>query len=501
MATSPPVDSNRMQLSLSSIYPQEGTITTDVGVKHITLLGSTSKCVVIACIVGSIGIVFIALGIANICGPTGSVGFIASVAGGSALTAAAIGGVIWITIIHYKNQKTHSPAPSDISTNSESITPVEQASSDGLHTVIETTLNLHSPDIHPGITKPIISLRPKKINNPIYQYPVATLRGPREAWISFEGYNTARLMHIHQTIEAREIPLNVCPKRPERSYPMDHDKAAAYVELLPPELQPIAQKAINHAKYISMAHFDYALHICMMKLNAELATPFSIGMVCGKSMQWVAGLALKDLNILPTSWFPLSSEQGTCFVQTPKSDLDVANVEEETLVIFDDCSYSGTQLFANLCHLEESLREHKKTKKLFIVIPFMSRAAIDKFEHCQLMFENDGFLSVELITGNERIETLNEIFSKDEYPKMTEICTAQLFSHFYTHLKLPGTTTLCWTDWRLPDPLSFERGFGSTCMLKPDLETPEFWIGLSEEEYFIPTEIPRPYSLVVSDDG
>jgi len=450
-------------------------------------LNAQSKLFGVACIIGEItGLVIIAIGAAHLLGPTGSTGFIASIASGSVLLCTATGGMIWIVIIYYRNQKKKISSDFPVSDQN-----VYLSSSP---TVAPASPIVTQRPVEQPIKKNLNWLQQQNPTNPIYRQDYTYIRGPAEKAISFKGYSNAKLEQIEKHLEAYEIPLHACPKRPEKSYPMDQAKADAYVASLPVIDQPIAKKAIAHSQYISIATFDIALKQCVEQLNRCLRSHFSVGLACGKSMQWVASLALKDLQILPTSWFPLSSDQGTQFVKIPESLLDISHVSEETLVIFDDCSYSGTQLCNNLRSIDEEVDKGKIPKKLFIVIPYMSQAAIDRYNLFKKNRNPHSILSLQLITSAEKLHCLKDIVpTQEEREQLGTIFSAQFLSIFHTHLNLPGTTTLCWSDWRLPDPLSFEKGFGSTHMLKPNQAGK--YVSISPEEYFIPTEIPRPYKL------
>lgn len=419
------------------------------------------------------GIALLALAALQICGPVGSVGFIVTIGCGTLLFGGGLGTLIYIAIKHCKRPNT---SPTDA-------TPVQHNPLPQSEPIQQNPLSKsESPKTH-------------KSNNPIFQIDPAILRGACAASIAFKNYDTAALKKAQQHIETTGIPLHVCPKRPEKNYPLNQDKANAYIQALPKEHQTVATKAIEHAQYISMEKFDAALKQCVQELNQKLTTPFSVGMTCGKSTQWVAGLALKDLKSLPHSWFPLSSEQGTFFVKTPKSQLEVGHIQEETLVLFDDCSFSGTQLTRNLVQIEEALKKENLRKKILVVIPFMTQPALEKVN--RLSANTDSALSIEVITTSERIKTIKEIFTDEERYQFGIIFNSHYFSSFHTHLNLPGTTTFCWSDWRLPDPLSFEKGFGSTLMQKPDPNNADNMITIGNDEYFVPHEIPRPYALIV----
>jgi hypothetical protein len=89
---------------LSTYFPSSGgSIKTNDGTKQVQPLTSKSKCAIAAFVVGGVaGVVIIILGTTNLFGPVGSIGFIASVAGGGTVAVIATGGLIWIAISNCK---------------------------------------------------------------------------------------------------------------------------------------------------------------------------------------------------------------------------------------------------------------------------------------------------------------------------------------------------------------------------------------------------------------
>lgn len=349
------------------------------------------------------------------------------------------------------------------------------------------------PQVQPPQPEPDLSE-----SNPIYKYPIEQLRGNHEKEISFPGYDPTILKATQEYLESKKIPLHVCPMRPAKSYEMDKVKAQAYVASLPEKYRDVMQKAIDNAQYISMEKFDQALKGCVKELMTKIGPSYSVGMVCGKSMQWVASLALKDTDRLPDSWFPLSSEQETVGIKkTPKSEIDLRRVKEDTLVLFDDMSFSGEQLQKNLRDIKYAIKEHHcNAKKLIVVVPFMTQVAYDMVQTFIQDQKEMGFnLTIELITTDERLRTVKEIFTKEEGAKICNVFEIGYFSWKREDLHLPGTTTLAWSPWRKPDGKSFEPGFGTKAMLAPDLADPTYLETISEDRYFMPTDIPRPYAI------
>lgn len=115
-----------------------GTLSTAGGEREAKPLSTTSKCAIIAFVIGGVaGIVIIGLGAVNMFGPVGSSGFIGSVAGGGAATVLSGGGLIWIAIA---NCKTGQGEPETSTGTRNGANAVESdASADGLRAPAQKT--------------------------------------------------------------------------------------------------------------------------------------------------------------------------------------------------------------------------------------------------------------------------------------------------------------------------------------------------------------------------
>jgi phosphoribosylpyrophosphate synthetase len=297
-------------------------------------------------------------------------------------------------------------------------------------------------------------------------------------------------------IEKRNIPLQVSPNRPTQNYAPNWDKAQAWITSVKNQYRndskegQVAQKAIDNIQYISMEIFDKQLTFCVQKLNDLLKKnqhpDFSVGIVCGKSNQWVTSLALKDLDYLPSSWFSLGSKQGTIDSKAPTAEFDMAHVKEETIVLFDDCSYTGTQLMDNLKRIKDNSGEKKR--HVYVVIPFMSKDAQQQAKS----FATTEKFELEIITTNETIKQGNEIFDFNN----GEMKILQNLN-YNARAAIGPTFTLCYTAWRLPDAASFLHQFGTEKMarfVQMNGKEKEL-VYLKEEEAFLPLSIRRPYEI------
>jgi len=297
--------------------------------------------------------------------------------------------------------------------------------------------------------------------------------------------NTKQLSEI----PIRQLPLHVCPKRPEQSYKIDASQANLYTDLLPKEQKDVARKAIASTQHISMSKFDKHLKECVHQLNAKLKNgekPFSLGLSYAKSNQWVASLAIKDLDYLPTSHFSLGDKQGTTNVKKLAVPYNGHSIEQDRVVLFDDCSYSGIQLADNVRRVATTLASRESPQEIFVVVPFMTQAAQ---EHITRLGEKYDNVSITLITSHKTIKTIVEIFNDpDELQKFDCLTHGQA-------LATPGRT-LCYTDWRYPDGTSFVQGWGTLPRQEIQVGNPEDgMVKYISHSPFIAQEIPRPYGI------
>ena len=324
------------------------------------------------------------------------------------------------------------------------------------------------------------------------------MRGPREPTIAFAGYDTAKLQEIQHYLEDKELLLNVCPKRPEKSYPLKRDKFEKFKEeVQDPIQQKLLTKVVDNVQHITIEQLDSALKSCVQQLNDKLELKaqekYSVAITPGKSNQWVAGLALKDLKFLPASCCSLGKQGATANVYVPESEWKMAEYEH-IIVLFDDCAYSGSQMGGNLRAMLDELKNRPEAK-IYLVTPFMTQFAYENLTKLSQKWKN---VHLEVITTETRINRTIDVLTKTELDILRPLCDLGMENR-----------TLCYTDWRYPDGVSFEQGFGSDGIEYPEL--PEFAgvkvfnkamrIAKREKEkemyYFLPSskDIPRPYAI------
>jgi len=269
----------------------------------------------------------------------------------------------------------------------------------------------------------------------------------------------------------------------------------------------MAQKIVKNIQHITFKQLEEQLKLCVNSFNTCLindgVTRYSVGLVIGKSQQWITSLAIENLELLPSSYFHLG-RRGTILGISykgennwvPKNSINVGKIKEDELVIFDDCSYSGDQLIGNLCSINKNL---KTKKKLYLVVPFMSKETKDYVDNIKLKK-----LDIKLITSDIRISAKTDIFNEEELEMLGNLCFTR-----------SNGETLCYTDWRLPDSTSTLRlfsdktGFPSMCkngrtkLHQVEEEKGKIRPADIKKNYyqFIPTGIPRPYGLTKPQNG
>jgi len=224
------------------------------------------------------------------------------------------------------------------------------------------------------------------------------------------------------------------------------------------QFRQVESTLLDRMDFITFSQLESALCSCVQRLNVLLeGKPFSIGYTPGKSQQWVVELALGYLDHLPVESFRVETGGGSWQIQICSG---------ENFVVFDDASYSGTQLYESLAHLAYSV--HKGTLRddfsLFFVVPFLSKtaekvfftqlAAIRKAIHLENM-------NVHLITSGVGITSFDEVYKKGSSEREELFaCEKKLYERKV--LKSPPELVyesgfgkcLTFTEWKRPDSVS-----------------------------------------------
>lgn len=92
-------------------------------------------------------------------------------------------------------------------------------------------------------------------------------------------------------------------------------------------------------------------------------------------------------------------------LKVPQAEFSMNHIKEKAIILFDDSIYSGTQLNGNLRRI---LANQTEKKSVYLVIPFMSKKAMEIAESYKKG------LDLHIFTSDERILTVDDIFSEEE---------------------------------------------------------------------------------------
>lgn len=324
--------------------------------------------------------------------------------------------------------------------------------------------------------------------------------------------DSPRLHEIQAHYSKQGIPLHVCPKKPTKNYPFKRTERQSQLThklnnvedwyhldesqytCEPGNAFELIKKALTAVQYIPMQELEIQLEKCVDTLNKEIGTTsYAIGIIPGKSFQWLASLASKHLEKLPDDWFSFPVNHGITSYLTV--DKPIRDVRADVGVIFDDCTYSGEQLMAILYTLDG------KKDQFFIVIPFMTTPAKERIEN----FISTAKSKFTLITSDRRIKTIGETMKDEDELKAFYSITIQHpqlthYAAFSTKGEYRPIQTLCHTDWRLPDNTSYLTALSNGIM------TPLLTKNTNAEDVdfiltgnFNPGTIPRPYQLATNN--
>jgi hypothetical protein len=292
---------------------------------------------------------------------------------------------------------------------------------------------------------------------------IEILKGPKAkthsegapAWKSLESEVRKRGLHL-QPLPKTPV-LHCIPKLDGIANSIARGRLCAQGNAIPTSEQ-IEKEAdrisptlgLKHIQRLSLEDLSQRLTQCATLLASLLIrsrqTRYAVGFVHGESSQWVTARALQYLHncqILPTSQFSLGNGSGT---HAPKANFSLGKVSEETLVLFDDYSFSGEPLMGNLTKIEEYLKKTKQVKTVYLILPFATNRVIKLLKQRQ-----SPWCRLVLITPRlSAIPTLSEL-----YPNLPE--RQQVANYFGYQPKeaeeggVAANGTFAYCDWRVPD--------------------------------------------------
>jgi protein tyrosine phosphatase (PTP) superfamily phosphohydrolase (DUF442 family) len=227
-------------------------------------------------------------------------------------------------------------------------------------------------------------------------------------------------------------------------------------------LQAAASEAAESVKFIDFDTFILKLKVSYDDILTNLAPLYSgnfdpkehaIALVEGKkSNKWVAELiASEHPHGEAYAYVRLGEKEAREFQnlieQSPKEKNDdlINQFKNKTLLLFDDGSYSGTQMCDHLKHILTLIAEHHLgVTAIAVIIPYMTVHAKQKLEQLALSSSDVKVL----ISKSEDIQTLNHIKSV-----RTKTHLAQMwYKNDFQALQKIGTI---WLEHKVPNDQSF----------------------------------------------
>ncbi|MBX7066434.1 MAG: hypothetical protein K1X28_04310 [Parachlamydiales bacterium] len=187
----------------------------------------------------------------------------------------------------------------------------------------------------------------------------------------------------------------------------------------------------------------------------------AIGIVPGKSNEWVTALAFKCCKAL--SRFPcfniahngrgtLMQSMGASISQKKFNDLP------SQFIVIDDGSYSGLQLFNHVTSIVDTIQHKaKEGTKIILIVPYMTNAALQRLK----AIEMPANISL-VIADHVPIQTIKESMEVEDYDLLRDMFPEQITEDD------SGITLTCFQH-KVPNGQSF---FAPVAQLLSDIETP-----------------------------
>lgn len=298
------------------------------------------------------------------------------------------------------------------------------------------------------------------------------------------GNNAKELLDWTQSrLDSKNLYLlDAYPREPQKAT-IDKNAVNLYLtQIHDPKLRQSSKKIIDHhIQYVSFDKFLAALKDAVFDLNKYLVNHhhddcISVGIAKGRSQEWVANLAMRFMANLPEEIIKLDGHNFA-----PLEPIPLNGKKSRTLIMYDDCSYTGTQLESmvinNLImnfynevetHFGEAIWEFTKkhieantlikkaipSLNVILVIPFVTTTVINRIKEKQLLFEENNY-PINLKLFYSRIIPLVK-----QLPVGVDVL--EDFCEL-TQINKDHNKVLFYGDWKLPDfvsaPYLFSNGY------------------------------------------
>lgn len=283
---------------------------------------------------------------------------------------------------------------------------------------------------------------------------------------------------MNEVQPARKVPL---PPLDEDRFKIDEALRERWIEAHEDAYQAPLRSLTDRIRVVSSREFCLALRASVESIE-DFPKRATILVQENKSNQWVAELADKYLKICGMQ-VPLGENFAEKFVEDGQY-LDKLDPKEwpSDVVLFDDASYSGTQMVGHISAIFYKMRTKVvKPTRIYTIVPFMTRHARGKLMDCVKL----GNKNINLVASSfERMQTVHEILSENRFLHRDEI------RRLYPPAVLPeeeSGLTLTLFHHKMPNSMSF---FGPVA--DATVYPPRKWEQWEMPKKFLPAIVP-PY--------
>ena len=275
----------------------------------------------------------------------------------------------------------------------------------------------------------------------------------------------------------------------KHSHAIDKEQAALWVQEHQPETREALTELLREVKHIAYKTFNTQLGksikaariaLCA-RLSLEKASQLTDRMIVlvenSKSNQWVAELACRYFDFKASEYYRLGDKDAKKFRDhlDQSSVIERKSMENKVIVLFDDGSYSGTQLTNHMVSLLQVQKE-LKFDSICVIVPFMTDFAHQKLvDTAGKMIERvliAPFATIPTVATNldaAHIQTLNQLWwSKEDKNEKA------------------NTRGLYWFDHKIPNGMSFPETLEKGNVIRRDG-------AVVKNTYKILPEVNEPY--------
>lgn len=260
---------------------------------------------------------------------------------------------------------------------------------------------------------------------------------------------------VQQIIDDKGVPLNC--RNPSPLTQLNHIKneiIEAHLKSIQDDSywHTIKKKMYDHLDKITFQELQSGVAICCEELNRLLVDKdYTLLFYRHKSQEWIAEMGIPQLTKAPDS-----------FVWT--ETLCIYNITDQfisknpTLVVFDDVSYSGKQLFDLIDAIDIQAEKDEKHYDLFLVVPFITERVKEVLKNKDVW--KNSHINTHIITTNRKVSTLEDIFSEKQLLGMSQReledlrLPPSLIAKKDLQIPIFRKKSLTFSEWKIPDGTS-----------------------------------------------